>query len=93
MTKDELNFSIARFICEVRKENGEEYPGQTLYELVIQLQLFLEQNGLNYKLLNEDCFIQLKNTLDFVMKERASAGIGIEKRKALAITLDEEEQL
>ena len=27
------------------------------------------------------------------MKERASAGIGIEKRKALAITLDEEEQL
>ena len=93
MMKDELNFSIARFICEVRKENGEEYPGQTLYELVIQLQLFLEQNGLNYKLVNEDCFIQLKNTLDFVMKERASAGIGIEKRKALAITLDEEEQL
>ena len=60
MMKDELNFSIARFICEVKKENGEEYPGQTLYELVILLQLFLEQNGLNYKLLNEECFIQLK---------------------------------
>ena len=58
MTKAELNFSISRFICEARKENGEEYPGHTLYELKIQL--FLEQNVLNYKLLNENYFIQVK---------------------------------
>ena len=41
MTKEELNHSISRFLVEVRKQNGQEYPGATLYELVIGIQLYL----------------------------------------------------
>ncbi|CAG2228172.1 unnamed protein product [Mytilus edulis] len=39
MTKDELCYSLSRFICEVIKENGEDYPGQTLYEILINIQM------------------------------------------------------
>ncbi|CAC5418561.1 unnamed protein product [Mytilus coruscus] len=39
MSLDELNYSISRFICEVRKTDGTEYPPDTLYSLVICLQL------------------------------------------------------
>lgn len=35
MTKDELNYSMSRFISEIRKKDGGEYPGKTLYELVM----------------------------------------------------------
>jgi len=90
MTNDELNFCISRFLCEIKKANGEEYPAQTLYEIVIQFQLFLEQNGQNCHFLNEECFLQIRNTLDNLMKERSSAGIGTEKRKAEIITFEEE---
>ncbi|CAC5407722.1 unnamed protein product [Mytilus coruscus] len=34
MSLDELNYSISRFICEVRKTDGTEYPPDTLYSLL-----------------------------------------------------------
>ena len=32
MTKDEINYSLCRFVCEVRKQDGTEYPSKTTYE-------------------------------------------------------------
>ncbi|CAG2195298.1 unnamed protein product [Mytilus edulis] len=93
MTKDELCYSLSRFICEVIKENGEDYPGQTLYEILINIQMYFEQKGKCYKFLNEDAFLQVKNTLDFTMKQRAAAGLGINKKKAETILVEEEELL
>ncbi|CAG2252454.1 unnamed protein product [Mytilus edulis] len=49
MTKDELCYSLSRFVCEVIKENGEDYPGQTLYEILINIQMHFEQKGKCYK--------------------------------------------
>ena len=37
MTKDEINYSISRFICEVRKADSSEYPRDTTYQLVTSL--------------------------------------------------------
>lgn len=37
MTKDELNYVLSRLVVEIRKGNGEMYPGKSLYELVICL--------------------------------------------------------
>lgn len=90
MTRDELNFCLSRFLCEIKKENGMEYPGQTLYDLLIEIQLYLEQQGKPYRFLNEECFVQIKNTLDHIMKSRTQAGIGTEKRQAQIITKEEE---
>ena len=93
MTKDELKYSISRFICEIKKQNGEDYPGDTLHELVICLQLHFELQGTSYKLLSDPLFLELKNTLDRKMQERARAGVGTNKKQAQPFTVEEEEIL
>ena len=36
-----LDFTLARFVAEVRKEDGQEYPGKTLYEILSSIQMCL----------------------------------------------------
>ena len=91
MTKDEINYSVSRFLCEIRKVNKADYPGDTLHEMVICLQLYFEQIGKPYKLLQDPHFIQLRNTLDGLMQDRAKAGLGIRRRQAQIITQQEED--
>lgn len=92
MTGDELNYAIARFVVEVKKENGDEYPGETLRGMVVMLQLYLETLGREYKFLSDD-FMQLRNTVDTIMKERRRKGIGMTTKQAEIITIGEEDML
>lgn len=87
---DELNFCISRFITECRKQDGAEYPTETLYSIVICLQLFFEKLGHQYKFLRDSEFIQIRNTLDNVMKEKARRGSDAPKKQAREITVEEE---
>ena len=57
------------------------------------LQLHLKQHDRNFRLLDEQKFVQLQNTLDNLMKARAAEGIGTHKRQAKVITETEEEIL
>ena len=34
MTKDELCYSLSRFVTDVKKQNGEDNPGSTVHELI-----------------------------------------------------------
>lgn len=80
-------------MCEVRKENREEYPPNTLYEIVMALQMYLAKQGKLYKFLGDSEFLQLKNTLDNIMSERTKAGGKTKPRKADVITIEQEEKL
>ncbi|CAC5393031.1 unnamed protein product [Mytilus coruscus] len=80
MSLDELNYSISRFICEVRKTDGTEYPSYTFYSLVICLQLYMDTLGYNHIFLSDSSFIQIKNSLDNVMKLRAEVRVPKKKR-------------
>ncbi|CAC5370979.1 unnamed protein product [Mytilus coruscus] len=91
MSLDELNYSISRFICEVCKTDGTEYPPDTLYSLVICLQLYMDTLGYNHKFLSDSSFIQIKNSLDNVMNLRAE--VRVHKKQAEEISLEEEEKL
>ena len=91
MDKDLLNYSLSRFICEVVKANGQDFPGHTLYEMIISIQLYFEQNGFLYKFLCDEEFVQIKNTLDSVMQARAKSGIGIRKKQAEIVSQEEED--
>ena len=42
-----------RFIFEVRKKTGDVYPAETLYEIVISLQMYLNSVGINVKFLDD----------------------------------------
>ena len=41
MSDEMLDFTLARFVAEVRKEDGQEYPGKTLYEILSSIQMYL----------------------------------------------------
>ena len=73
--------ALPKFITEVIKQNGEEYPGKTLYEMIICLQFHFETLGYMYKLLDDDRFVEVKYTLDNTMKDRTSNGIIRKGRK------------
>ena len=91
ISKDDLCYSLMQFVLEARKQSGEDYPAESLYEMVICLQIYLSSKGKEYKFLDDDAFIPLKNTLDSKMKELSSAGKRVQWRKAEIITYEEEQ--
>lgn len=53
------------------------------------IQLYLEKQGLNFKLIDDPKMARFCNTLDNLMKKRAAQGIG-HKESSLAIDLEDE---
>ena len=51
MSDEHMVYVLTRFILEVKKKNGDDYPAKTLYELIICLQLFMFMQGRKVKLL------------------------------------------
>ena len=78
ISKSSLNAAMCKFITEIKKLDGSEYPGKTLYDIVICVQFHLEKMGLQWKLLVQEEFSDLKYTLDNLMKKRVSEGVGIQ---------------
>lgn len=93
MTKDELCFCLTRFILEAKKKNGDPYPAETLYEIIIAIQLYLALNGREMKFLLDSEFTALRNTLDTQMKELAARGLRVRRKQAEIITITEEETM
>ena len=90
---DELKVDGCVFIVEIRKENGEQYPGSSLYDLLSALSLYLErEKGFDKKLMS-DTFRDIRNTLDNIMKERAKEGIGANKPEREFVSHEHEEIL
>jgi hypothetical protein len=86
VSESDVCYSLIRFVSEITKKDGGDYPGRTLYELIIMLQFKLEGKGVYWKLLDGDEFITLRNTVDFLMKERAAKGLGV-RNSSLPATL------
>ena len=93
MTVDEINYSISHFICEIKKLDGNDYPSDTLYSIVVSLQLYFDKCGKSYKLLMDDQFSQIRHTLDNLMKQRARDGLNSGPKQAEVITTIEEDNL
>ena len=73
---DELQADLCDFIVEIRKENGEQYPSSSMYDLISGLSLYLErEHGFTNKLVS-GTFRAVRNILDNVMKERTAEGVG-----------------
>ena len=93
ITASSLKFSLCRFIMEVKKIDGTDFPGKTLYDIVICVQFHLECLGLSFKLINDDAFCDLKYTLDNTMKIRVASGIGISVKEAEILSATDEDYL
>ena len=74
MSDEDLDIFLARFVAEVRKEDGQEYPGKTIYEMICGLQSYLrfQRMGPLFLIDKKGCeFRNLNSALNFVLKERA----------------------
>ncbi len=78
---------------EIRKQNGEEYPRETLYEIVLSLQHYMTMNGRELKLLDHPGLIKMHNTLDNYMKQLSKQGVIRECQQAKPISVKEEDYL
>ena len=93
ISKERLVFAMCRFISEVKKVDGSEFPGKTLYDIVVCVQFHLDTLGLSWKLLNNDIMKDIHFTLDNLMKQRASEGVGNDVKKAQILSDFDEEWL
>ena len=88
-----FEYSMCKFLAEVVKvKDGSEYPGHTLYQLVVSIQKFLFIQGIKWKLVEGD-FDDLRCTLDNLMKDRAAKSIGTVKKQANMLTYRQEQKM
>ena len=90
---ENLIFALVRFITEVKKVNGDDFPPKTLYDILICIQFHLETMGIYWKLLNEELFSDVHYTLDNLMKLRTQQGLGTSVKKAQILSSSDEELL
>lgn len=93
MTVDELCHCLTRFVLETRKKNGEEYPCESLQELLLSIQTYLALQGREFQFLQDPDFVSLRNTLDARMKQLAAEGKRVKRKQAEVISADDEEQM
>ena len=93
ITVDSLKYALCRFITEVKKVNGQDFPCQTLYHIVVCIQFHLECLGFAFKTINDPAFRDLKFMLDNTMKARVSQGVGLTVKQSEIITAMDEDLL
>ena len=86
-----LNYSICRFLTEIKKLDGSDFPPKTLKDIILSLQFYLETRGYTYHLIDDDLFREIRFTLDNLMKRRTILGLGNHVRQAQIITFEDEE--
>ena len=94
LSKGDLEQPLCHFVPEVTKSKGEgEYPGKTLYEMIVSIQKYLNVNKVNWKLVDGPDFIELRTVIDNVMKDRASRNVGMVVKQAEVIIYEYENKL
>ena len=93
MSAAELSSWLTPFILEARKKNGDPYPPNTLYHIVMGLVRHLRWSGRNIDVLKDKEFANFRASLDAEMKRLQSTGLGSTKRQAEVISVQEEDIL
>ena len=89
VSNEDLDKVLGKFVAEVRKEGRKKYRGKTLYELICCIQAnFRIERKRNISLVGKKgCnFRNLNCALNFQMKQRASAGVGVDVKQANVIS-------
>jgi hypothetical protein len=93
MNNTDINNWLSHFALEVRKQNGSEYPPNSLYHICGGLQRHLWGQGKQVDLLHSAEFASFQPSLDGEMKRLQAKGLGSTKRQADIITEEEEDIL
>ena len=93
MPAADLGYWMGKFVMEVRKKDGSEYPPKSLYALVCCFKRYYEQHGVhdvNPLSPTNPVFGNFWQTLDAEMKRLHGSGLGAHPKRAEPITPEEE---
>ena len=94
LTAKEMSQKLSCFIFQIQKQDGSEFPPDTLHHIVSGIQRHLRWNGKpGIDLYKDACFADFRMCLDSEMKRLQRAGLGSQKKKAEPLTEEEEELL
>ena len=93
INEESVTFGLWQFFTEVKKMDVSNFPGKTLYDIIICVQFHLETLSYSWKLLNEEKFKEIRFTLDNTMKKHTSDGIGVSVWKAQILSSFDEDLL
>ena len=92
MTKVELNEALCRFVLEIRKKDGSEYPPNTVHHICCGIMRYLRTEGqpqINF--FSDGSFSHFREVVDSEMKRLRGQGLGSKKRQAEPLTQEEEQ--
>ena len=93
ITAGTLSFALCRFITEVKKVDGSDFPGKTLYDIFVCVLFHLECLGFAFHLINDTTLHDLKFTLNNTMKLRVAAGTGLTLKQAEILSVTDKDCL
>ena len=85
MDAETMNLCLQKFVIEVRKQDGQEYPPRSLYYIICGLLRFLRDRDIydkNFLDENDSRFAVWRKVLDAKMKELLSRGFGTKVKQA-----------
>uniref|UniRef100_A0A1X7V1I9 QRICH1-like domain-containing protein n=1 Tax=Amphimedon queenslandica TaxID=400682 RepID=A0A1X7V1I9_AMPQE len=92
-SKDDLYHWMTCFIVEIRCKDGKEYSPNTLYAIACAVMKHIRNYCPELNFFTQPEFHGFKTTLDSEMKRFKADGVGLEKRRADPISVNDEEQL
>ena len=91
-TQRDLCDSLCMFANEICRMDNKDFPPNTLKGLIYNIQMYLRKKRIGWRLFDPIQFMDLRNTIDNLMKERTAQGLG-QKNQAHLITFAMEEIL
>ena len=92
-TRHQLNRWLSKFVLEVRRQDGEPYPPQTLYQICCGLQRYVRELHPDFNFMKDPQLAGFQRTLDGEMNRLRSVGLGANRRQAEPIQVFEENVL
>ncbi len=90
LSKKALCYSLCAFVNEIKRQDGNDFGGKGLYNLVVLIQFHLEKRGWMWHLLDDDEFVKLCFTVDNLMKMRCVDRVSVTKSATPISVTDEE---
>ena len=84
---------LPTFINKIKRADGEDYPPNMVYSIIVMLQLFFEKKGKMWKLLDGKIFNSVRNTVDNIMKHQSMERIAQKVKRSEPISITDEEEM
>ena len=88
-----LDYWLSKFVIEARNQKGQPYPPNTLYSVCCGLQRYIKEHRPQLNIFSQPQFAGFRKTLDSEVKRLRSLGMGVDRKQAEPLTVEEENSL